>query len=398
MRKVAASLLSVLAVCACARGARASQAGDGRTPTTNTPAEAPRTGRGKTGKPAAKSSSPPPAAAARARLAVRTDPPGSVVELDGRQVGTSDAAGNLNLPPTAAGEHTLVVRRNGYHEFRRVIELVNGPNATLDARLTPKPGYLGVEPRPAGSTIEVAGFGTFNGSVSGLEVKHGTYRVRVTRLGFRPLEEDVKVEPGSTSNVVLTLTRLHLSELISAAESAHQAGRYDDTVTLAGMALEDEPAHPRLNLMLGLTHLRKNDMPAALPYLRRAVALGETLSFNVKHFHTLKKGEGLCQGQLLLRRGVLEFRSAENPADSFLVPFAKVLNLRPDAEKGWRLSMKVLLLRGNKETGVDYSFHPSQAFLHNKDPRKPKSPTLVACTDCQPTVQFIYQVVEYVNR
>ncbi|MDT5295328.1 MAG: hypothetical protein QOJ76_2208 [Acidobacteriota bacterium] len=405
MRKPAGLVLLALALCVCARTARAFQTGDGRTPT-NTTGDSNRGTRGKptrtnvtrTNMRSAPPAPPPPPVA---RLGVRTSPVGSLVEFDGTALGSTDESGFLRLPPATVGQHTLVVRRSGYYEYRRVVTLAGGLNDTIEVTLPPQPGHLSVTPQPFGATVTVEGHGTFSNSVSELELVNGRYHVSISRLGYAPVEQDVTIAPGNSSNVVLTLIALPTSELIAGAESAFSAGQYEQAVTLGEMAYPQAPSNPRLNFVLGMSYVRRNDPQSSMRYLRQAVLLGENITFNVKHLHRLKKGEGLCQGQLVLRSNTLEFRSGENPAEKTSSSrSAKIFGMRPDGDKGWRLSMTVMLpdVKKQKEKGFEYSFHPTQAYLRNKDPRKSSSPTLVACSDCRTTVEFIYQLIQQTIR
>jgi tetratricopeptide (TPR) repeat protein len=399
MRKMAVFILSVATVCACAQTMPAFQGAAGRT---NQPAEGgvKSVGRGRT--PRTNAPPPPPPPLPSARLTVHVNLPHSTVEFDGKDMGPTDEHGYMNLPPATNGQHTLIVRKSGYYDYRQVVELASGLNGTLEVTLPPRPGRLSVMPNLPGASISVAGVGSYNGSAEGVELAPGSYRVSVTKLGYAALEQNVTIEPGMSRNLTITLTRLSPGELMSLAESEFQAGRYEQTITLSEMALADMPSHPRLMMLLGLSYFRLNNLPASLNYLQQTLMLGQSLTLNVKHFHKLKKGEGFCQGQLLLRRGAIEFRSDENPSENFVVPFNKVVGMRPDPDKGWRVSMQVLLpdpkKKNKKEKGFDYSFHPAQAYLRNKDPRKQNSPMLVACFDCQPMAQFIYQLIQQASR
>lgn len=405
MGKMAAMILAAAAVCACARAGHAFQGAAGRTTTNPTGEGGSRAGGGRAGGGRTKTnptSVPAPLPRPSARLTVHTNLPGSEVEFDGKVLGVTDPRGYFNLPPATSGQHTLVVRKLGYYEFRRVVELSGGPNGIIEVILPPRPGRLRVSLNVPGASIRVGGVGSYDGSVDGVELQPGRYSLSISKLGYAAHEHEVTIAPGTSSNVTLTLIRLPVQGLVAQAESEYQAQRYATAVTLAEMALPERPSDPRLAMLLGISYYRLNNLAVSLEYLGRAVSLGESLTFTVKHFHKLKKGEGFCEGQLLLRRGVLEFRSGENSAENFLVPFQKIAGLRPDPEKGWRVSMQVMLpdpkKKNKKEKGFDYSFHPAQAYLLRKDPRKQNSPTLVNCADCQPTVQFIYQLIQQAAR
>jgi PEGA domain len=398
MKKLAASGFALTALCLCAQPAQAFQGGSGRdmsTTTTNRGASAGGRGGKDGGKPLPRVHVPP------ARLSVRTSPPASTVLLDGTEFQT-DASGFLRLPARKPGRYVLVVFRNGYHRYERVVELSPGENGPLDIPLTPMPSRLRVTPKPDGADIHIAGVGSYTDSADA-ELQPGDYLVRVTKLGYLAAEQNVKITPGHSSNLTLTLDPLPPSDLVSLAESSFHAGRFEQALTLGGMAYQHLPSHPRLNFILGLSLLRQNRQAEAFGYLRRAVELGEAVAIGVKHFHKLKKGEGLCQGQIVVRRGELEFRSGEGPADSFRVALNRVSALRPTADRGGGLSMKVYLTtldkkKKPKEQWVDYHFHPPEAALQSKNPRKANSPHVVTCHGCGPTAQFFYDFVQQLSR
>lgn len=402
MKKLAASGFVLAALCLCAQSARAFQGESGRdmTPPTNRGGGGGGKGTkggGSGGKTTVREQPPP-----LARVSVRASEPDSMILLDGEELGRTDASGFFRLPARKAGRYLLSVFKDGYHRYERVLNLTPGENGSLDITLTAMPSRLRITPTPDGADIHIVGVGSYKGSAEA-ELRPGDYVVRVTKLGYGAAEQTVKIRPGHSSNLTLTLMPLPPADLLALAETSFQAGQFDQTLTFGGMAYPHMSSHPRLNFILGISHLRKNRQAEALGYLRRAVELGESITINVKHFHKLKKGEGLCQGQLVLRRGELEFRSGENPADSFRVAINRVSGLRPTSDRGGGLSMKVYLLaldkkKKLKEQWVDYDFHPPEAALQSKDPRKANSPQFVTCYGCGPTAQLFYTFVEQLSR
>lgn len=78
----------------------------------------------------------------RGALRVRVDVPGAAVSLDGAPV----AAGAVLL--VAAGEHALVVARQGFQPFEQLVEVVAGQETEVDVHLVP--GRPGEAQRTAG--------------------------------------------------------------------------------------------------------------------------------------------------------------------------------------------------------------------------------------------------------
>lgn len=175
-------------------------------------------------------------------------------------------------------------------------------------------------------------------------------------------------------------------------------GNYNDTITLGQLALDGAAPHGHTQLIVGLSYLRAGDYNAATNHVGQALHLGERLQIPVKHFHKQGRGEGLCAGVMTLRRGFLEFHSDEVAADNFSVPLYKASGLRVDWDKGGRVLVQIMLPKGKKEAPFAYSFHPAQAYLRRKEQNKANSPTLVDCSDCQPAVQLLYQLIAQLGR
>jgi hypothetical protein len=403
MKKLVACGFVLTALCLCAQSASAFQGASGRD--MNTPSNRGGSSAGKGTKGGGSGGGrtpvreqPPPLA----HISIRTSRPDSTVFLNGERLGRTDASGLLRLPARKAGQYRLTVLKDGYHRHERVLNLTPGENGLLDVSLTAMPGRLRVNPKPDAADIHIGGVGSYNGSAEA-ELQAGDYLVRITKLGYEAVEQTVRLRPGQSLNLTLTLMPLPPSDLLALAESSFRAGQFDQTLTFGGMAYPHLSTNARLNFIIGISHLRKNSQAESLGYLRRAIELGESLTFNVKHFHKLKKGEGLCQGQLVLRRGELEFRSGDSPADSFRVAVNRVTAMRLTSDRGGGLSMKVYLMALDKkkkmrEQWVDYDFHPPEAALQRKDPRKANSPQFVTCYGCAPTAQFFYTFVEQLSR
>ncbi len=79
-------------------------------------------------------------ATAPARLLVESDPPGAIVRMDGRVLGTTPL--DVAVPP---GKHEIEVGKEGYLPSRRAVELTQGIDATYTyalARRTRMPGWV----------------------------------------------------------------------------------------------------------------------------------------------------------------------------------------------------------------------------------------------------------------
>ena len=66
-------------------------------------------------------------------LDVTTHPEGAVVVCDGKDYG----AGPVTLPGVGQGTHLLVARKDGFHEARRTVSLLEGQQMAVDLKLEP---------------------------------------------------------------------------------------------------------------------------------------------------------------------------------------------------------------------------------------------------------------------
>jgi len=76
----------------------------------------------------------------RFKLTVSSSPAGSEVLIDNTSMGsTSEATGTLETSPLAPGEHTVVVRRDGYRDWKQTVTLKQ--DQKLDVYLSSAPVY-----------------------------------------------------------------------------------------------------------------------------------------------------------------------------------------------------------------------------------------------------------------
>ena len=80
-----------------------------------------------------------PATAGTGSLAVRSDPAGANVYLDGEKAGTTP----LTLTAVPAGTHRLLLTLQGYPDISRMVEIASGPNPEVSVTFTGKrmPGF-----------------------------------------------------------------------------------------------------------------------------------------------------------------------------------------------------------------------------------------------------------------
>lgn len=80
--------------------------------------------------------------AATTKIALRTQPAGVVVTIDGKLIG-----GESTEIATVAGSHTLLFELDGYTRQTRTVEAVEGETVTVEIELSPSAGIV-IAPRP----------------------------------------------------------------------------------------------------------------------------------------------------------------------------------------------------------------------------------------------------------
>lgn len=166
-----------------------------RTTTANTPKSAP------------KRNGEPPRAPAPAELTVATIPADSTVFVNGDPHQANN--GVVRLGNLAAGEYRVVVRKEGYRDAERTVGLKPGDKTRLpDVKLERAYGTLIVTPREAGARIRVdeAGsqtlIGSFEGSLGGLELSPGDYKVVISKEGHQPAVYPVQITAAQAFKLV----------------------------------------------------------------------------------------------------------------------------------------------------------------------------------------------------
>ncbi|MFZ5467950.1 MAG: PEGA domain-containing protein [Myxococcota bacterium] len=163
-------------------------------------------------KPAAK---PPPASdasdllaplpAAKSELVVKLAPgakAGAVLFLDGKEVGPLTSRPHV-LPP---GEHSVVVRRPGYAELNKKVNLVAGKTTEVVAVLSPISGFLSVRADQTGAQVLIDDQLVGEVPLSELLVAPGSREVVVRKEGFEESRQSVTVLAGKDYTVSAQLT------------------------------------------------------------------------------------------------------------------------------------------------------------------------------------------------
>ncbi len=144
---------------------------------------------------------PPPPPPAQGTLEVDSSPRDAQVFLDGRYLGLTPLVTSVR-----PGRHDLSVKKTGYQPYRAAVRINPGERLRVYARLVPEvqTGTLSVRSSPSGAKVYL------NGAYRGrtpldLELRPGSYDLKLTYPGYAPWSKRVYVRPGQTTYVSTTL-------------------------------------------------------------------------------------------------------------------------------------------------------------------------------------------------
>jgi ketosteroid isomerase-like protein len=201
---------------------------------------------------------------------------------------------------------------------------------------------------------------------------------------------------GSTPATSVPRSTGTVAEMLAQAEIDYQDKDYNKVITTSGDILSAQPDNARANLLLGLSYLGTNKYANSANYLSKAIALGEKVSFPIKHHHhVFLVGDNLCSGYVSFGKNGFEFHSTSVSGHDFTVPSSRVYELVAEGLRGGRLRVKIGLQKETKEERKTYNFHSAKATVV-KSPGK--SLTEVSCDDCLGEIQSMSQLFQQLIR
>ena len=137
---------------------------------------------------------------ASATLAVRSEPTGAVVLIDGAYQGVTPIS--LSLRPER--EHRLSLRKTGYEDSERQVSLRAGASQRMDVALTQAVGEVVVTVSPADASLLVDGREQPSSNIR-LQLSSEPHRFEFSRLGYEPQIREVTPRAGFSQSLNVRL-------------------------------------------------------------------------------------------------------------------------------------------------------------------------------------------------
>lgn len=160
-------------------------------------------------------------------LSVNSDPPGASIEIDGRDTNKVTPA----QIPVAEGDHKIVLRLDGYHSAGTQATVTKGQIFSFFPTLNPGDarqagntnpvtnrlgkifgggfrggkGMIDFVTTPPGAKIYIQGRAMAFATPAHVPIPEGDYRIEFREPGYKPVQQNVHVEAGKNSRVVVTL-------------------------------------------------------------------------------------------------------------------------------------------------------------------------------------------------
>jgi len=144
------------------------------------------------------------------KVGVQTDPAQSKIVIDGKEIGKTNEYGTLITSRIRTGDHTLIVTRDGYDEWRQTFNIAfTDFSKNLNIKLTETKYKLTVASSPGGSEVLVdnVSMGSTDGSTGQLEtapLAPGEHTLVVRHDGYREWKQTLQVAGDQKLDVTLS--------------------------------------------------------------------------------------------------------------------------------------------------------------------------------------------------
>jgi len=137
---------------------------------------------------------------------ITSSPSGATVLLDNANKGSTP----VTLSDIAPGNHTVLLKKTGYNDYKTTVTVVAGQTATISATLvpvTPTTGSISITSSPSGATVLLDNVNKGVTPVTLNKVAPGKHTVVLKKTGYKDNQNSVTVVAGQTATVNATLSK-----------------------------------------------------------------------------------------------------------------------------------------------------------------------------------------------
>jgi hypothetical protein len=273
---------------------------------------------------------PKPAIPKTARLAIVVNEGASRVYLTNAGLTAAEPIAETSRPqslivrPVDPGRYTLVVKKPGFFDEVRSIDLGPGAKRKVVISLRPQMALLTLKANLADAEIDIENVGKFTKPLKKYFLKPGKYRITLKRRGFEPqtVTADLKTA-GKEQNIYVVLKPIRIDSMLAQATQRFENGDIAGASELVKDVLLMNSAHAKANLLYGMIELRRGSQSSST-YFLKAIRGGETVSIPVRTLF----GNQLADIQIALNRDAIIFQSRSHLDLNFRITRPKLADLR----------------------------------------------------------------------
>jgi hypothetical protein len=181
-----------------------------------------------------------------------------------------------------AGSYSLRVKKEGFFDETRNIELSPGERRKVSVSLRPQMALLTLKTNLADAEIEVERAGTFTKPLKRFMLLPGKYRINLKRRGYvsQTITADLMLA-GKEQNYYVVLEPLRIDSMLWTANKEIESGDLAPAADLVRDVLQLNPNHAKANFLFGLIDMHHGNAEAS-QYFTKAIDAGGKIELPMK--------------------------------------------------------------------------------------------------------------------
>jgi len=319
------------------------------------------------------------------KVEIQTEP-GSQLFLDDKAVGSAGADGLLALQNVVEGDHELVARNDGYRETSSKFTLSNKEDKQLSLPMEWVGGFLSVSAAPDAARIHVDGPQSFDGNITDVKSKPGSYSATITSDGYIAQTRNFQVGAGEHH-----VEKFQLEIDLAVAKIKADAGDAASLEILKQAVARGE----EVSIPIGFYYLpSESKYTGFYCYGPESCANPNDLALRLLHgVVTVSKSRVAFSGSCRINRG---FRGLENC--DFQVSPEKILVLENQPQWASRIHVQVAIRnkKGDKEDKKSYYFYNAGATAMGAGTLGGAG-TSIICNGCDDSMNVMFALLQKVR-